>query len=381
MTAAADPAALARRLASDGRLQPAWRDAFTRVDRAAFLPERVWVRAADGYEPVDRAAEPERWQALAYSDEALVTQVEDPPGAAVARTPSSSASMPSVVATMLQALDVHDGQRVLEIGAGTGYNAALLSARLGSRQVTTIEVDPALADRARTGLKAAGYRPAVVTADGAEGWPPGAPYDRTIATCAVHDVPRAWIEQTAPGGVVVLPWGTALRNGVLLRLTVGHGPDGPVASGPVVGDSAFMWLRAQAPERDVMAVVRGEAECGRTRLDPGFLGDDDAWFAAGVLVPGCRSAVGRGPGGEWTLWLADAATGSWASVDYEPGATEYGTEQHGPRLLWNELEAAHAWWTRAGRPARTRFGLTVTPTGERVWLDRPDHVLPADVRG
>ncbi|GAA2350021.1 hypothetical protein [Streptomyces cuspidosporus] len=76
-----DPAALARRLASDGRLQPAWRDAFTRVDRAAFLPERVWVRAADGYEPVDRATEPDRWRELAYSDEALVTQVEDPPGA------------------------------------------------------------------------------------------------------------------------------------------------------------------------------------------------------------------------------------------------------------------------------------------------------------
>ncbi|MER6140354.1 methyltransferase domain-containing protein [Streptomyces sparsogenes] len=376
-----DPAALARRLASDGRLQPAWRDAFTRVDRAAFLPERVWVRAADGYEPVDRAAEPERWQALAYSDEALVTQVEDPPGAAVARTPSSSASMPSVVATMLQALDVHDGQRVLEIGAGTGYNAALLSARLGSRQVTTIEVDPVLADRARAGLKAAGYRPAVVTADGAEGWPPGAPYDRVVATCAVHDVPRAWIEQTAPGGVVVLPWGTALRNGVLLRLAVERGPDGPVACGPVVGDSAFMWMRAQAPQRDVMAVVQGEPHHGGTRLDPSFLGDDDAWFAAGVLVPGCRSAVGRGPGGEWTLWLADAATGSWASVDYEPGATVYGTEQHGPRMLWNELEAAHAWWTRAGRPARTRFGLTVTTTGQRVWLDHPDNVIPADVRG
>ncbi|MDT0542195.1 MULTISPECIES: methyltransferase domain-containing protein [Streptomyces] len=374
------PAALAQRLSDGGHLPAAWLGSFTRVDRAGFLPDRIWARVADGYEPVDRYAEPDRWRKLAYSDEALVTQVEDRPGAAVARTPSSSASMPSVVATMLQALDVHDGQRVLEIGAGTGYNAALLSARLGSEQVTTVEVDPALADRARAALESAGHRPAVITADGTDGWPPGAPYDRTIATCAVHDVPRAWIEQTAPGGLIVLPWGTALRNGVLLRLTVEDRPDGPVASGPVVGDSAFMWLRAQEPDRNVMAVVRGGADSGGTRLDPSFLGDDDAWFAAGVLVPGCRSAAGSGPDGAWTLWLADSASGSWASVDYEPDATDYEVRQHGPRLLWNELEAAHAWWERSGRPARTRFGLTVTPTGQRVWLDCPDNVIPADLR-
>ncbi|GAA1279827.1 methyltransferase domain-containing protein [Streptomyces javensis] len=374
-------AVLAQRLVEDGHLPAAWRDAFTRVDRAAFLPDRVWIRAADGYESVDRAVEADRWRELAYSDEAVVTQIEDPPGAASARTPSSSASMPSVVAAMLRALDVRDGQRVLEIGTGTGYNAALLSARLGSEQVTTMEVDPALADRARAALKSAGYRPTVLTGDGAGGWPTDPPYDRVIATCAVHDVPRAWIEQTAPGGLVVFPWGTALRNGVLIRLTVEQGTDGPVASGPVVGDSAFMWLRAQAPERDVMAMVRGEPGTGSTRLDPSFLGDDDAWFAVGVLVPRCRSAVGSGPDGEWTLWLADSASGSWASVDYEPDATDYEVRQHGPRLLWDELEAAHAWWARAGRPARTRFGLTVTSAGQRVWLDRPDNIIPADISG
>ncbi|MGR3938081.1 methyltransferase domain-containing protein [Streptomyces sp. BRA346] len=369
------PAALAQRLTDAGHLPRAWHDAFIRVDRAAFLPDRIWVRVADGYEPVDRTAEPGRWRELAYRDEALVTQVD-----ASGRVPSSSASMPSVVGTMLDALDIRQGQRVLEIGAGTGYNAALLSARLGDEHVTTVEVDPVLADGARAALKAIGHRPAVITGDGAGGWPGGAPYDRIIATCAVHDILRAWVEQTAPGGLIVLPWGTALRNGVLLRLMVEHAPDGPVASGPVIGDSAFMWMRAQAPARDVMAVVRGEGDRGRTRLDPSVLGDDDAWFAAGILVPGCRSAVGQGPDGEWTLWLADSATGSWASVDYEPDATEYEVRQHGPRLLWSEVEAAHAWWVRAGWPVRTRFGLTVASAGQWAWLDRPDNVLPADLR-
>ncbi|MET8182798.1 hypothetical protein [Streptomyces sp. NPDC005336] len=130
-------------------------------------------------------------------------------------------------------------------------------------------------------------------------------------------------------------------------------------------------------ERDVMAVIQGEADNGRTRLNPSLLGDDDAWFAAGVLVPGCQWVVGHGPDGEWTLWLTDSTSGSWASVDYEPDATEYEVQQHGPRLLWNELEAAHAWWVRAGRPARTRFGLTVTSAGQWVWLDHPENVVPA----
>ncbi|AEM82627.1 methyltransferase domain-containing protein [Streptomyces violaceusniger] len=378
MLTANGPAALTQMLSHGGHLSADWRGPFLRVDRARFIPDRIWVRGDDGYTPLDRAADPDRWDHLAYADEALVTQVEDPPDAEVARTPSSSASMPRIVARMLAALRAEDGHRVLEIGAGTGYNAALLAARLGDEQVTSVEVDAELAKRARASLKTAGYAPAVVTGDGAEGWVARAPYDRLIATCSVHDVPRAWIEQTKPDGIIVIPWGTTLRNGVLLQLTVEHCPDGPVASGRVVDDAAFMWMRAQAPPRDVMAIARagGETHDSHTGLDPHVLGNDDAWFAVGVLVPGCQWATGQGPDGAWTLWLADAGTGSWASVDYEPDAVEYDVQQHGPRRLWAEVEAAHAWWADAGRPARTQFGLTVTPAGQQVWLDDRGNALP-----
>ncbi|MEU1800866.1 methyltransferase domain-containing protein [Streptomyces sp. NPDC019937] len=378
MLTTSGPAALTQQLTDDGHLPADWRDEFLRVDRAQFIPDHIWIRGDDGYEPVDRAADPDRWKRLAYSDQAIVTQVEDPPDATAARTPSSSASMPRIVARMLHALQVEDGHRVLEIGAGTGYNAALLAERAGHDRVTTLEIDPAVAAGARAALHDAGHHDVTVQlADGEQGWPDDAPYDRIIATCSVHDVPRAWIEQTAPGGIIVLPWGTALRNGALLQLTVQPGPGGPVASGPIVDDAAFMWLRAQAPSRGAMAVAQagGETHDSRTSLDPSFLSDDDAWFAAGVLAPGCQGATGQGPDGEWTLWLADAASGSWASVDYEPGATEYDVQQHGPRRLWGELEAAHAWWTDAGRPARTRFGLTITPVGQQVWLDDPGNVI------
>lgn len=378
MSSESSPATLARQLTEAGHLPPSWRDAFIRVDRKRFIPDRVWVRGEGGYEPVNRRTDPGRWNALVYDDRALVTQVEDDGAAVTASVPSSSASMPRVVATMLDVLAVTDGMTVLEVGTGTGYNAALLAARLGDRHVVSVELDPRLADTARARLKDAGYAPTVVTGDGAQGWAARAPYDRVIATYALHSVPYALVAQTAPGGVIVLPWGTGLYNGVLLRLTVGE--DG-TAGGPVVGDCAFMWNRREAPERDVMATVRNrhenDATKTRTGLDPrDVFGNEDAAFSAGVLVPDCRYAVGHGLDGEFTVWLADRATGSWASVDYVPGAAGYDSHQHGPRRLWSEVESAYDWWRNAGSPERTRYGLTVTPTGQRLWLDTPGTSVP-----
>ncbi|MBC3981670.1 methyltransferase domain-containing protein [Streptomyces sp. AC536] len=372
--------ALVGELDAAGVLTAEWREAVTTVDRRRFLPDLIWTREGDGWVPCSRADDPERWEALAHSDTALVTQMTDAPGAE--RVPTSSASMPRVVATMLRELAPEETSRVLEIGTGTGYNAALLAHRLGSQRVTTVDIDPDLTRRARTALAAQGLHPSVITADGEGGWPPDAPYDRIIATCAVHQVPYAWVEQAAPGAVIVTPWGTALRNGVLLRLTVRSVSGELVACGPVVDDSAFMWMRAQAPaHRDVMATVHahsGGEMISKTRLDPrDAFGDDDALHAVSVMVA-CRSTVGYDPQDpeEWTLWLADAATGSWASVDVAPGADANEVTQRGPRRLWAEVEHAYQWWSAAGRPARTRYGLTVARTGQHVWLDHPDQPVP-----
>ncbi|AXG78466.1 methyltransferase domain-containing protein [Streptomyces paludis] len=383
MSAENSPSTLARQLVREGHLAPAWREVFTLVDRKRFIPDRVWIHGEDGYHPLNRATDPDRWHQVAYEDRALVTQVEDDSVVDTAAiVPSSSASMPRVVAAMLDALTVADGMRVLEVGTGTGYNAALLSERLGDQQVTSVEVDPRIADTARATLKNAGYSPTVITGDGGLGCPAHAPYERTIVTYALHNVPYALVEQTAPGGVIVLPWGTGLYNGVLVRLTTGE--DG-TATGPVIGDSAFMWNRFETPQRDVMATVqnRGQdqgdltaATATLTGLDPRLVfGDEDATFTTGVLVPNCRYSVGHGPDGEFTLWLADHTTGSWASVDYLPDAADHPLRQYGPRALWNEVEAAYAWWQNAGSPERIRFGLTVTPAGQRLWLDSPDRPL------
>jgi protein-L-isoaspartate(D-aspartate) O-methyltransferase len=139
----------------------------------------------------------------AYLDDAIVTK-RDAGG-----QPISSSSQPAIMAIMLDQLALAPGQRVLEIGAGTGYNAALISHITGpAGAVTSVDIDDDLASQAREHLAAAGYPDVTVAAaDGAGGYPPGAPYDRIIATVGVSDLAPAWLDQAAPGARIVVPLG------------------------------------------------------------------------------------------------------------------------------------------------------------------------------
>ncbi|WP_404190730.1 methyltransferase, FxLD system [Streptomyces tauricus] len=122
-------------------------------------------------------------------------------------TSISCASQPGVVALMLDQLDTQPGERILELGAGTGYNAGLLAHLVGeSGHVTTLDVDDDLVEGARTHLAAAGITNVeAVTRDGALGYAEAAPYDRIIATVGAHGVPHAWLQQLAPGGRLLVP--------------------------------------------------------------------------------------------------------------------------------------------------------------------------------
>jgi protein-L-isoaspartate(D-aspartate) O-methyltransferase len=120
----------------------------------------------------------------------------------------SSASAPDVMATMLELLHVEPGMRVLEIGAGTGYNAALLAHLVGENgSVVSIDIDADLVDAARAHLAQAGYqdRVEVVEADGALGYMAKAPYDCIMLTVASRDLAPAWRDQLAPDGRLLLP--------------------------------------------------------------------------------------------------------------------------------------------------------------------------------
>ncbi|AYN40839.1 methyltransferase, FxLD system [Streptomyces dangxiongensis] len=122
-------------------------------------------------------------------------------------TSISCASQPGVVALMLDQLEAQPGERILELGAGTGYNAGLLAHLVGeSGHVTTLDVDDDLVEGARVHLAAAGITNVeAVTRDGALGYAEAAPYDRIIATVGAHGVAHAWLQQLAPGGRLLVP--------------------------------------------------------------------------------------------------------------------------------------------------------------------------------
>ncbi len=125
-------------------------------------------------------------------------------------------SAPHMVAIMTDLLTLEPGQRVLEIGTGCGYHAAVTAEVVGASNVYTVEYHEALANRARETLAAAGYGDVNVrVGDGRKGWPAHAPYDRSYLTCAGSDFPTPVVEQLETDGVILGPLGNGTQ--VLVR--------------------------------------------------------------------------------------------------------------------------------------------------------------------
>ncbi|NEA88084.1 methyltransferase domain-containing protein [Streptomyces sp. SID14436] len=312
--AAAARAELVRAIDASGAFDtdPVWREVFAAVPRHLFVPyyyigvvgghERRWEGSPD---PRDRA----QWLRGAYEDMPLATRLRD--GELL-----SSSSQPSLMAVMLAELGVRDGDRVLEIGTGSGYNAALLAHRLGDHGlVTTIDLDPEITESARRHLEAAGYRPAVVTGDGARGVPARGPFDRIIATCALPGVPPAWLGQCRPGARILAPFATGLI--VLTVRDAGH------AEGRFLPTPAFF-----VPLRGV------------SRARP--------------VLPDTGGLPRRATRDELFRFLLTLTAGAVEPRD------------------------AYDLWEREGGPGRERYGLTVGRDGARAWLDDPEgpHVWP-----
>ncbi|MFD8891154.1 methyltransferase domain-containing protein [Streptomyces sp. NPDC059566] len=386
-TTEAGPQGLASRLMDTGALTSDWLPAYQAVLRESFVPDVIWpgVGPADGgpVAAIDRRSDPEGWFRAVYSDASLTTQWDDGnhTGTDRGNIPTCSNSQPAMVFSMLAALDVRPGAKVLEVGTGTGWNAALLSERVGSENVTTIEFDPENASTARARLAATGHHPVAVVGDGSRGWPGCAPYDRVLITASLRELPADIIRQTRPGGIIVAPYATEYGGEAVVRLTVQE--DGS-ASGPFVGSSAFMRLRQQRAYRTHVKTYLGgkpwpaEGRRTTTALSPEDVADWLPMFAIGLQTREMFPHPEKYHGGRYTLWLRDTRVTSWASIDFEPGAEEFEVYQSGPRELWSELGAAHAWWNDQGCPGFERFGLTVHPDGSTwAWLDSPEHPVPA----
>jgi len=233
-----------------------------------------------------------------------------------------------------------------------------------------VEIDPTVAEHARHALAATGYGAvSVITGDGAQGYPPQAPYDRVISTAAAAEVPHAWVAQTRPGGIVLTPWGTAYYPGGLLALTVDQ--DG-TATGRIVGPASFMWLRAQRiPRYTIGQIMRRDegAALSTTDLHPWHVASDaNAATAIGLRVPRCENFYHAESSDAGILYLVDQHHRSWAAL-HTTAEPPYEVRQGGRRKLWDEVETAYRWWVDAGEPAVDAWTFTVAPNGQRVELE------------
>jgi hypothetical protein len=212
----------------------------------------------------------------------------------------------------------------------------------------------------------------VVTGDGAQGHPAGEPYDRVIATAAVRvgEFPYPWVAQTRPGGVIVTPMRTDFGGSLpLVRFTVN---DNGTATGRPVGRVGFMAVRSQRTPDWTLDRLDPEdpaAEVSTTTLKPWRVAENHhVRWAIGIRVPRCvwEHQPPTDDHKHHLLWLLDPAGGSWAVARYDDSCGPRQIRQHGPRCLWDEVEAAFRSWAVEGKPPLDRSQITITPDAQAV---------------
>ncbi|HEU5377964.1 MAG TPA: hypothetical protein VFV38_21285 [Ktedonobacteraceae bacterium] len=330
--------------------------AFTATPREPFVSafyERVgrdWIMHCQPPEADDLS-----WLARIYQDEALVTQLDS------RALPCSSSSQPSVMARMLEVLDVQQGQRVLEIGTGTGYNAALLAHLTGDPAlVTTIELDERTASRAEQVLHNVVGPVQVTRGDGRQGVASRAPFDRIIVTASADTLARAWFSQLVPEGRLILPLqGSLSASGFLVVKKTGQEGHGTFLQPPL----HFMPMRSEdaADERSsrdlfqqpILQDIFVEADhpmllAVQERNFRWFL--QWAWPEKGTLQilsmtspEGKRALLVKDPCLTSILQLSQRTDGSWSG------------KSHGVVPLWSMIREIATRYQQMGSPGQDAF--------------------------
>lgn len=404
---AEERARLAESLRASGFAGATVSEAFLAVRRHVFLPQES--------------------SGQAYEDTAIVIK-SDADG-----LPVSASTQPAMMAVMLEQLGLTVGHRVLEIGTGTGYNAALIAEIVGdSGSVVTMDVEPDLVDQARASLAAAGFADVtVLCGDGADGVPGRAPYDRIIVTAGVWDLAPQWLAQLRVCGRIVAPisvrgiqlaaafehavthWvGRSARRCGFIRMTgPSAGPETVVPLGPQPGLHALvtdglvpepgpLHEALSGPEADV-SVSSGPRVGGIAEL-----ADLDLWLA--LTEPGLSrlNMMGRheGRANQAQQRIADrmplggfveydsagqlgvaalAVPSGLAQNDHPLGVAVNGYGPGGPALAAH-LAGRAAVWDGLGRPGTCGMELAVYPAGTRaealegsLIIRRPTAVLVA----
>jgi protein-L-isoaspartate(D-aspartate) O-methyltransferase len=344
--------------------------AFATVPRETFVAGGFQRRDGTWARPGDRD-----FLDIVYRDDVLVTKVDN-------RVPVSSSSQPSLMAIMLTALDVRPGMSVLEIGTGTGYNAALLAV-LGTT-VTSVDVQADVADRARTALACAEIAGVeVIHGDGYLGVP-GSDFDRAIVTVGVAGVSPRWLAQldvdlhsSRPGpshraagahdgpGIVIVPVEHAGTHPVL---AVRGSPDGPVTA-TVVCPSGFMSaagpLTADHPYAHPAPATAGSLAAFIQVSGPRWTGPLDSlryrdlWYAAGVWHRRATHAA-LPKRDQSSLALLDKSGAGGAAI--LPDGTVLAGGAEADRYAADATAILDS-WEAAGRPPMQAWRITLALTG------------------
>lgn len=301
------------------------------------------------------------WYRTIYSDRALVTQIDEQ------GRPISSSSMPSVMAMMIEALSVERGHRLLEIGSGTGYNAALLALVAGENHlVTTIEIDPELASNAKQRLdQMMGPGINVIAGDGLH-LSGDTIYDRVLATGSWACVPPSWINALAPGGQLVMDLRGDFTGGLLLFQKASDGT--VIGHFLPEGDAVFMPLRPHngslmRPAIELNGSIVEETTISSALFSPESLRNTDAALWLQCHFPHLRLrrqyAIDTRA---LTLYLIDPEQQTTVVIRQQDSdiwhITVYGTYP-----LWSQVYDSYQQWKQANRPKRDQYRLHLTPQG------------------
>lgn len=331
--------------------------AFRAVPRHRFL-DTFFLGGRGGYRRVslDTDDPAPEYLDLIYSDEVVVTRVDE------RGRPISSSSQPGLIAQMLEMLNLTGGMKILEVGAGTGYNAALMAEIVGPEgHVVTVDIQEDVIEQARRQLLRAGFEHVeVVAGDGTFGWKRGAPYDRIVATVGTSDLSPHWVDQLDMSGRMLLPISYG-GSTPLVEVRRFAGETAP-AEGRVVGMSGFMpttgELSADGRERtrfrqSPQRVAQVWPELTPVRRVP-------FWFYLAIsddrtdLMP----EPGRPEVRAWSGWSFGLSSTEGRVI---VGSRDVWLQ--GDDRLWKALDEAHARWVELGMPMPADFRIAFYPSG------------------
>lgn len=362
---------LADQLESRGDLRdPAWKSAVAAVARHVLIPQGYRQDERGAWQPLDMSGTD--GLDLAYSPTTLVTTLAD---RGMHQESASSSTKPDLIVRMLELLDVHDENTVLAVGTGSGYTTALLTHRLGNDHVYSVDIDGDLVETARTRLASLGMHPTLATADGAQGLPAHAPYDRIMVTCSVPTVPWSWAGQLSDDGkaLVDIKVGNNAGNLALLHKHPNR------LEGPFTDRwASFMTMRHEAtPTPPVSHPQETSAPRAWTSTTP-----PNPWWDNQVvwLLAQCHGL----PAGTTTGLVLDPDTrepnagtmtapdGSTTTVSLHARDNRWEVTETGPTSLWPAVEHAQALHQQVGQPGWGRLGITATARRQWLWIDDPN---------